>query len=222
MEGIKFRETEFTLNPGDSIYLYTDGVAEATNSDDELYGTDRMLDALNNIKDAKSHAILAAMKKSVDEFTGDAPQFDDITMINLQYFGNIDELVIDAKIEKLDDVVAFIEQHLEQWECPMKIMTQINIAVEEIFVNIAHYAYTPNEGKAYISIKLIGREVEIVFKDSGVPYDPLAKPDPDVTLSAEEREIGGLGIYMVKKSMTSLSYEHKDGNNILTIRKNLE
>ena len=168
-----------------------------------------MLDALNSIKDAKSHAIVAAMKKSVDEFTGDAPQFDDITMINLQYFGNVDELVIDAKIEKLDDVIAFVEQHLEQWECPMKIMTQIDIAVE-------------NEGKAYISMELIGREVEIVFKDSGVPYDPLAKPDPDVTLSAEEREIGGLGIYMVKKSMTSLSYEYRDGNNILTIRKYFE
>ena len=221
MEGIKFRATEFTLNPGDSIYLYTDGVAEATNSNDELYGTDRMLDALNEIKDAKSHAILTAMKKSVDDFTGEAPQFDDITMMNLQYFGNVNELVIDAKTEKLDEVIGFVEQHLEKWDCPMKIMTQIEIAVEEIFVNIAEYAYTPNEGKATISINLIGTEIEIVFKDSGVPYDPLAKPDPDVTLSAEEREVGGLGIFMVKKSMSNMFYEYKDGNNILTIRKNL-
>ena len=97
------------------------------------------------------------------------------------------------------------------------------MAVEEIFVNIAHYAYAPGEGEAEIAALVEGDPAELVveFRDSGVPYDPLAKPDPDVTLSAEERGIGGLGIYMVKKSMDDVQYRHEGGRNILTIRKRL-
>ena len=103
----------------------------------------------------------------------------------------------------------------------MKTQTQINIAVEEIFVNIAHYAYENHNGQARITITRKGSDAEITFTDSGVPYDPLAKPDPDVTLSAEERQIGGLGIYIVKKSMDSVSYEHRDAKNILVISKKI-
>ena len=103
----------------------------------------------------------------------------------------------------------------------MKVQMQIDIAVEEIFVNVAHYAYTPNVGKVKIRLEKPADStgVDITFIDSGIPYDPLAKPDPDVTLSAEERQIGGLGIFMVKKSMDSMLYEYTDGQNILTMRK---
>ncbi len=227
MEGIKFRETEFTLNPGDSIYLYTDGVAEATNSNDELYGTDRMLDALNNIKDAKSHAILAAMKKSVDEFTGDAPQFDDITMLCIRYFGGknfMKELTLEADVKNLDSVIDFVNEQLETYDCSPKVQVQLDVAVEELFVNIAHYAYNPETGPATVRVEMREAPLSVVitFIDNGVPYDPLAKSDPDVTLSAEEREVGGLGIFIVKKSMDNISYSYEDGKNILTIRKNLE
>ena len=103
----------------------------------------------------------------------------------------------------------------------MKQQMQIDIAAEEIFVNIAHYAYTPGTGEATICVELYQdpSAIEITFIDQGVPYDPLAKPDPDVTLSAKERKIGGLGIFMVKKSMDEVRYEYLDGCNVLTIKK---
>ena len=131
------------------------------------------------------------------------------------------ELIIDALTENLDAVIAFVTEQLETVDCPMKAQMQIEVAVEELFVNIAHYAYAPNTGSATIRTEITADTAEITFIDSGVPYDPLAKPDPDVTLSAKERQIGGLGIYMVKKSMDDMRYEYRDGKNILTIVKKL-
>lgn len=132
------------------------------------------------------------------------------------------ELSLDATIENLDEVLAFIDQHLEEADCSMKVQMQIDVAVEEIFVNIAHYAYKPEIGRAQVQLDFEpGNVAAITFIDSGIPYDPLAKADPDVTLSAEERQIGGLGIYMVKKSMDEMLYAREDGKNILTLKKKL-
>ncbi|MBQ7195958.1 MAG: ATP-binding protein [Synergistaceae bacterium] len=133
------------------------------------------------------------------------------------------KLDIEADVNNLDTVLAFVDEQLEKYGCSPKIQMQIDVAVEEIFVNIANYAYNPEIGLAGISVETQEEPlaVTITFTDNGVPYDPLKKPDPDVTLSAEERQIGGLGIYMVKKSMDNISYEYKDGRNILTIKKNL-
>ncbi|MBR1742907.1 MAG: ATP-binding protein [Lachnospiraceae bacterium] len=131
------------------------------------------------------------------------------------------ELDIEAKTENLDQVLAFVDEELEKYECGMKTQMQIDIAVEEIFVNIAHYAYNPAVGKATIRIEVTDDTVSLTFIDNGIPYDPLAKEDPDITLSAEERQIGGLGIFMVKKSMDDVKYEYKDGSNILTFSKDL-
>ena len=137
--------------------------------------------------------------------------------------GSTKELVIEASTDKLDEVIAFVDSQLEDKECSMKTQMQIDIAVEEIFVNIANYAYNPEVGKATIRVEVSNEPlaVAITFLDHGKPYDPLAKEDPDVTLSAEERDIGGLGIFMTKKSMDNIRYEYKDGQNILTIEKNL-
>ncbi|MBQ9628466.1 MAG: ATP-binding protein, partial [Synergistaceae bacterium] len=133
------------------------------------------------------------------------------------------ELTLDADVKNLDEVLAFVDEQLEVHDCSPKIQMQIDVAVEELFVNIAHYAYNSETGPATVRIELQENPISVVitFIDNGVPYDPLAKPDPDVTLSAEEREIGGLGIYMVKKSMDNIEYEYKDGKNILKIQKNL-
>ena len=134
------------------------------------------------------------------------------------------ELEIAAEIEKLPEVLSFIERHLEEADCPPKAQMQLAIAAEEIFVNIAHYAYAPETGDATVRVEVSSSEpvtVAITFIDRGVPFDPLAKPDPDVTLSAEDREIGGLGIYMTKKSMDDVRYEYKDGQNILRLEKKL-
>ena len=133
------------------------------------------------------------------------------------------ELVIDALTDNLPQVLAFVDEQLEAADCPMKIQMQIDIAVEEIFVNIAHYAYNPDIGTATVRVEVMSEPpaVDITFIDNGIPYDPLAKADPDVTLSAEERQIGGLGIFMVKKSMDDVKYEYLDGHNILTLKKGL-
>lgn len=133
------------------------------------------------------------------------------------------ELTIDAVIENVAVVTAFVDEQLEQLDCPMKAQMQVDIAIDELFGNIAHYAYNPETGPATVRVEVTENPLAVVitFIDNGVPYDPLTQADPDVTLSAEEREIGGLGIYMVKKSMDDISYEYKDGQNILKIKKNI-
>ena len=133
------------------------------------------------------------------------------------------ELNISAEIENIPAVTEFVDGELEALGCPMKAQTQIDIAIDELFGNIARYAYNPGVGPATVRVEVSDDPlaVEITFIDGGVPYDPLKKEDPDVTLSAEEREIGGFGIFMVKKSMDSISYEYKDGKNILAIKKKL-
>ena len=133
------------------------------------------------------------------------------------------EITVKATVANLEQVLALVDTELEKIDCPMKAQMQIDIAVEELYVNIANYAYAPGEGDAIVRVETSQepRAITITFLDRGVPYDPLAKPDPDVTLSAEERQIGGLGIYMAKKTMDDMRYEYRDGQNILTIVKNL-
>lgn len=134
------------------------------------------------------------------------------------------ELVVDATIESIPKVTAFIDEQLEQLECPVKTQMQVDVAIDELFSNIAFYAYNPEIGSATVRVEVTEDPLAVVitFIDKGVPYDPLAKADPDITLSAEERDIGGLGIYMVKKTMDDVSYEYKEGQNILKIKKNIQ
>ena len=131
------------------------------------------------------------------------------------------ELTIDATIENITQVTAFVDEQLEALDCPLKAQMQIDIAIDELFGNIAHYAYNPEIGPATVRVEVLQDPLAVVvsFIDNGIPYDPLAKEDPDVALSAEDREIGGLGIYMVKKSMDEITYEYKDGQNILRIKQ---
>ena len=134
------------------------------------------------------------------------------------------ELTIAATIENISTVTDFVNEQLEALDCPMKAQMQIDIAIDELFGNIVHYAYSPDIGDASVRVEVVEDPLAVVitFIDKGVPYDPLVKADPNTTLSAEEREIGGLGIFMVKKSMDDITYEYKDGQNILKIKKNLK
>lgn len=132
-------------------------------------------------------------------------------------------LTVDATLENIAVVTEFVDEQLEQFGCPVKAQMQIDIAIDELFGNIVHYAYHPNIGPATVRVEVVEEPLSVIitFIDQGVPYDPLAKADPDVSLSAEDREIGGLGIYIVKKNMNEITYEYKDGQNILKIRKEL-
>lgn len=134
------------------------------------------------------------------------------------------ELTVTAKIENIERITAFVDEQLAFYQCPKKAQMQIDIAIDELFGNIAHYAYKPDEGPATVRVEVVKKPLSVVltFIDNGIPYNPLEKSDPDTSLSADEREIGGLGIYMVKKTMDEIVYEYKNGQNILKVKKNLE
>ena len=133
------------------------------------------------------------------------------------------ELTLEATLENIPVVAAFLDGQMEAAGCTPKARMQMDLAVDELFGNIAHYAYGAGRGKADVRVEVSGEPAAatITFTDRGMPYDPLAKEDPDVTLPADKREIGGLGIFMTKKMMDSVRYEYRDGRNILTLKKKL-
>ena len=228
MEGIRYRAGEITLNPGDRLFLYTDGVPEAPNVDNKLYGEDRLLTFINQNASMEATKLLPALKANIDEFVGEAPQFDDITMLMFDFKPKkggerMTNKTFPANTQSLSEVLGFVEETLEGFECPMKIQTAICVAIEEVFVNVAHYAYPQSVGDVTLHIGFNEGSRAITFRvtDKGIPFDPLKKPDPDITLSAEEREIGGLGIFIAKKTMDSLSYSYENGENILTMIKKI-
>lgn len=228
MEGVNYRVNEMELKPGDRIFLYTDGVTEATDLSSTLYGEERLLSFMNQNLEVKADALLPALKENIDEFVGEAPQFDDITMLMFDYKSkkggvNMIEKSFPAKTDALGDVIGFVEETLESFECSMKIQMAICVAIEEVFVNVAHYAYGGGEGdvKLQIGFDETSREVTFAMSDKGIPFNPLEKPDPDITLSAEERQVGGLGIFITKKTMDSVTYAYENEENILTMIKKI-
>ncbi|MGN0708268.1 MAG: ATP-binding protein [Faecalibacterium sp.] len=135
----------------------------------------------------------------------------------------MDELMVPARTEALEDVQAFLEERLEHCACSPGLQTQLCLVAEEIFVNIAHHAYPDGEGSAAIGVQISGQPPVLTmrFADRGIPFDPLARPQADITLSAQERPIGGLGIFLARKIMDEAAYSYEEGQNILTLRKKL-
>ena len=131
----------------------------------------------------------------------------------------MDELIIEAKTENLESVLNFVAGKLETADCPEKLRTQISIVIEEIFVNIARYAYAPSTGGAAVRVAVGEEEIAVEFEDSGQPYNPLENEAPDIRAGVEERRIGGLGIYMVKNMADATEYRREGNKNILTVRK---
>ncbi|MBR3737250.1 MAG: SpoIIE family protein phosphatase [Eubacterium sp.] len=222
MEGLKYRNYDIQLQKGSKLFLYTDGVAEATDANDELYGIERTLDALNSCKDEKPKAILEAVKASVDSFVGDAPQFDDLTMLCFEFEGEENELTIDAKLENVEKAIDFVAEKVGKMPFSLKEKNRIEIAVDEIVSNVARYAYGDGVGEVNIRVESDDEGMTLTVTDSGIPYNPLEKEDPDLTLSADERGIGGYGIFIVKNTMDKIDYEYSDGKNILIIRENFK
>ena len=219
MENAKYREYELNLAPGDALFVYTDGVAEATDAQNQLYGTDRMLSALNRSPEADCEGLLRTLRSDIDAFVGDAPQFDDITMLALE-MGRLEDRMhkirVKPEAESLEAATDFFTEVLQDQNAPERVVSQVCVAVDEIFSNIVRYS-----GATAVTL---GREagegfLRLRFSDNGRPYDPTQAPDPDVTLPPEEREIGGMGIFMVKKMMDQISYLYADGFNVLTLEK---
>jgi sigma-B regulation protein RsbU (phosphoserine phosphatase) len=217
MEDMFYTEHEITLHPGDELFLYTDGITEAMNRESKLFGDPRLIETVNNHSGLPLKEFSEKIKDDIDRFAGGAEQADDITMLALRYKGTpVHELFVEAKPENMDSVLDFVNGQIGG--CPVKIQNQIGIAVDEVFSNIARYAYNPETGSVAVRIA-VDDAITIEFEDKGVPYNPIETAAPDTSLSAEEREPGGLGIFMVKKLMDTVEYRREGNKNILTIKK---
>ena len=221
--GIKYKQSEFYLNSGDKLFVYTDGIPEATDTDKRMLTLDGMLSLLNSYDDIDPKTIIENLFKDVDAFVKGADQFDDMTTLCVNYHPEDEnaKLVVDATDENLEKAMNFLSGYLEEKGCSPKLIMNMSIAFEEIFVNVAHYAYRPNVGEVEILLRLADNVLFLTFIDGGRPYDPTAKVDPDVTLSADERDVGGLGIYMAKKLVDNMTYNYVNGKNVLVLEKKL-
>ena len=221
MDMVKYKEQELQLQPGDEIYLYTDGVTEAHNSNKELFGENRLLESLNSTKGMSVEDICKKVKEDVDAFVCDAEQFDDITMlcVRLNEIESDIGITVVPSMETVPQVAEFMEAEMEKFEISPKISMKMLIAIDEIYSNIVRYS---GATEARVSINKIGNTLNLQFKDNGKPYNPLDSKEPDITASAEDRSIGGLGIFMVKKMLDKVEYKYVDNYNILTLTKNLD
>ena len=218
MENTRYREYEMDLEVGDTLFVYTDGIVEATNGSNELYGAERMLKALNEVKDSRPDELLDHVKSDIGRFVGSTPQFDDITMLAIHRKAtggeNMQKIKIHPSLKALQEVYSFFDQVLSEHDVPSKTRNKVNIVADEIFSNIARYSGATS---ATIGCEVTEGKIVIRFSDNGRPYDPTTLEDPDITLSADDRAIGGLGVFLVKKSMDSVKYEYSDGLNVLTL-----
>lgn len=222
---IEFKVQDIPFKYDDAIFLYTDGITEAENIDHDQFGEKRMMSLFHQRRSAQDH--LAAMENAISQFVGDAPQSDDITMLFIHYLGVAP--TIPGKVLVMHNDINQISR-LEEWvgyvamETGMDplVVPGINLALEEAATNVILYAYP--EG-TYGCVELIAdwdkESVTFILRDSGKPFDPTAREEPDITASAEDRPIGGLGIFLVKQIMDNVSYEYTRGMNILTMIKKL-
>ena len=216
-----YTENSIILDKGDKILLYTDGVTEAHSQYSKLYGEKRLIDFANRNTALSTKEFVNELKLSVDEFAEGAEQFDDITILMFNYIMEntiIQSRIFEADVKELNNLFEYSSSLLRILDFSNKDIILINTALEEIFVNVAKYAY---EGKGTVEVTLSKSRdsVKFVFKDSGKPFNPLSKEDPNITASSEEREIGGLGIYMVKRIMDEVTYDYIDNQNVLTLVK---
>lgn len=227
MENINYRKNEIKLEPGDRIFLYTDGIVEATDINNKLYGEERLKDFLNNNLDLNVEDTINKVKKELDKFVGKAEQFDDITMLELLFKNKKD---IDNKIQmkfkadknELHNIQQFADKELEKNNCDKETIMKINLVIEEIFINISNYAYKDVSGECILTIKFEDEnKVIFIFEDNGIPFNPLKKPNPDITLSPENRNIGGLGIYISKSIMDDVEYKFENNKNKLIVTKTI-
>lgn len=222
-----FQEQQVRLLLDDALYLYTDGISEAENPRHELFGIERMERVLSERRTAME--LVEAMKAAVGYFVEDAPQSDDITMLFIHYLNentqNINmarHLILHNNIQQIPQLADFVETIAGEKNLDQAMAMSLNLALEEAVTNVILYAY-PDGIDGLVDIEAYIREdcLEFILSDSGRPFDPTAAPEADVTLGVEERNIGGLGIYLVRNIMDSVSYRYENGKNILTMIKKI-
>ena len=226
LAGFEFKEQEAVMAYDDAIFLYTDGLTEAENATHELFGEDRMDAVLSTRRSSDAH--MEAIKKAVAEFVGEAPQSDDLTMLFIHYLnGSLNQqkerhLVLHNSVDQISQLADFLQEIADEKGLDASTAMNINLALEEAVTNVIMYAY-PEGTDGLVDLEAILRDDSLVFilKDNGTPFDPTAAPEADVTLSAEERNRGGLGIFLVRKIMDTVHYVRSDGQNVLSMTKNI-
>ncbi|MDR3182374.1 MAG: SpoIIE family protein phosphatase [Planctomycetaceae bacterium] len=235
MQGVQYQQETIILPENSCLFLYTDGITEAMNAKSELFTEHRLAESLNSTGHTDSGFysatnLLNRAKQDIERFVNGAEQSDDITMLALRYRPStklMREQTFSADVKILPEVNAFIKQCLEKLEYPPGEIMKMQLVCEEIYVNIAHYAYTDAEHSpehCLITIRIAGTEgqnTEIQFRDSGRPFNPLLVAAPDITPSLQERPLGGLGLLLIKKNVDTISYDYTGGQNVLTLTKTL-
>ena len=227
----KFSKQETILDPGTSIFLYTDGLTEAENRYHAQFEMSRILELAKKLQHDHTYTpteILNQMTDAVTKFVDGADQSDDLTMLAIQYTKQQENityqrsLTITNNLERVSRLNTFIDEVCESNGFDMPTTMQINLAMEEAVVNVMNYAYPAGtKGDITIEAKSNGKELILVISDTGKPFDPTARTEVDTTLSAEDRSIGGLGIHLIRQIMDNINYERTDGHNILTLIKKL-
>ena len=227
MPGWKFTAQETTIDPGTTIFLYTDGLTEAENKDHAQFQEKRIFEVINKTQNVPQ-TLIEAMTAAVHVFVGDAQQSDDLTMLALQYnhmqadIKYQRSLTLPNDVQTVPQLAEFVDIVCEAVGFDMGTTMKMNLAIEEAVVNVMNYAYPAGvKGTVNIDAKASSEWVKFIISDSGAPFDPTAKAEVDTTLSVEDRGIGGLGIHLVRQIMDSINYERIDGRNVLTLRKNL-
>ena len=218
-EDAQFEIYDTKLNPGDIIFTYTDGITEAFNDKNEMFGEQNLVDSLNKNKTSDIKQIIENTTTDIKNYMNSTPQSDDITMLAFKYNG--DKKVKNFETEALQanykSFYTWLHEAFEQWNLDSELRNKLDMCAEEIYANISFYAYPPKTGAVCVSLEKTDDSVTMKFKDSGVAYNPLEKPDPNIDLPPEQRPIGGLGIYMVKNMADNVEYHRIENENILTI-----
>lgn len=226
LPGIRYKQASIHINEGDRIFLYTDGVTEAHSKTNELYGETRLIDYLNSNKDKSIHDIVDGLKGDIKQFATGVDQSDDITVLFLDFVSKKEIIGITkafmADKEFLYPCLDFINEQLDKAGCIVKAKNQINLVVEEFFMNVADHGYKSAVGDIEITVDIKDDVAWLIIKDRGVPFNPLTKEEPDISLSADDRKVGGLGIFIAKRMMDEIVYDYANGQNILTIKKRIK
>ena len=220
LTGFEYQAQEIDLHPSDLLFLYTDGLTEAENTRHELFGEARMLEEVKKMLALRPRQIVDAMRAKVASFAGDAQQSDDLTMLAIRF--QLPAIVMRNDIQQIPTLAEWVDG----LNVPAEFNMPINLALEEAVSNVMLYAYPDcTDGKVFVEYLEVpteqGRQMIFTISDSGIPFDPTQKSEADITLSAEERAIGGLGIHLVRQLMDQIIYERIDDKNILTLIKKL-
>jgi len=218
-ENTNFEIKEAQLQQGDTIFAYTDGVTEAMNQNGDMFTEERLQISVNNFDNNDLKVMTENIKNEVSDFCENSPQSDDLTILIFKFKKdtNIKTYKDFATKENYKNFYQWLNNTCKEWNINETLINKIDMCAEEIFANVSFYSYEKPPGEITVSIQKTENEIVLKFEDEGVEYNPLAKPDPDITLPPEERPIGGLGIFMVKEMANSIYYEYVNNKNILTL-----